>query len=327
MQRPTHTSFPPIANLRTSNPSELVKTWLSIQNGTTKKNFAVRDSFPDIYHRTPSITDTLSSSSSTRHSSFLVESSSTSRFRTRTNAVPASESGLATRFAFVELHSSLSEDDRKRLDEIRQQIPDEFERFLPTFLRLGLVLWPKQFFNEEKQLTSQQIRQRDHFLDILEADRRDEQEHQQLQRLYGGISATRREMNPHLLRENLSHQGQLSLVAAYRDEIERELTAKIRYWKFIPMKPLRDNLSDDSLRVSFFQPNSKKTKKPPMIIVTDKLDEQWQRKVFGKIIERGMNILDDVRNVREHNDPREEQIIRAFKRWIFLWTTLFQDEQ
>ena len=355
MQRPTRHSLPAIGNpsnrsvlSHRPNASELVKSWLFVHEASAMKN-VVHLSSPrqssfsrlSISELSDSLTE-LTASHSSRTSSFLSESSSVAT-RTPSNVVPS-------RFSLLEVHSSLSEDERKRFEEIRQQVPEEFDRLLPTLLRLGLVLWPQQFFDENTQLTRQQIRQRQQFKAILDADQRQEEKNRQLQRLYGGISSrpttSSNKTQNHRLRENLSHQGQLSLAAAYRDEIETELTKKSRLWKSIPMRVLRASFSEESTRssvprrVSFLEPltprlSSVQKKKSSLRVsryirqglVPDRLDEDWQRKLFGKIIEHGMTILDDARNLRDpRQEEEEEDVTRAFKRWIFLWFTLFHEE-
>ncbi|CAF1362983.1 unnamed protein product [Adineta steineri] len=254
----------------------------------------------------------------------------------------------------LEYDSSLSESDRKKFDEILRLIPDEYEQLLPTLLKLGIVTWPKKLFDNNEELTFNEKKQRDRLITIIDKDQEDSQRQRYLQRLYGNVSSVDDVLHKqHLIRANLSFEGQLSLLEAYRDAIEIELVKKIPNWKSIPMRILRPSLLDETgsigrtsilgttlhAKQKFLQRTS--LRKPKMnsnvyqltyeetfsLGLPDKIDDQWQRKSLVKIIEQGMNILDQIRklslNQDEDSDFNGHQIVRTFKRWLFLWSTLF----
>ena len=184
----------------------------------------------------------------TRYSSFVSNAPSISQHIEAGTTITSSSSIRRDRsinFSSLEYDSSLSEYDQNKFDAIRLQIPDEFEQLLPILLKLGVILWPKKFFNNHEQLTTKESKQRDRLLTILEKDQENFQRQRQLQCLYGNVLPNSDILHKHQsLRENLSFQGQLSLVAAYRDEIENELTKKIQHWRSIPMKTMRTSLSE-----------------------------------------------------------------------------------
>ncbi|CAF1323655.1 unnamed protein product [Adineta steineri] len=254
----------------------------------------------------------------------------------------------------LEYDSSLSESDRKKFDEILRLIPDEYEQLLPTLLKLGIVIWPKKLFDNNEQLTLNEKKQRDRLITIIDKDQEESQRQRYLQRLYGNVSSVDDILHKqHLIRANLSFEGQLSLLEAYRDAIEIELVKKIPNWKSIPMRILRPSLIDETgsigrtsilgttlqAKQKFLQRTS--LRKPKInsnvyqltyeetfsLGLPDKIDDQWQRKSLVKIIEQGMNILDQIRklslNQDEDSDFNGHQIVRTFKRWLFLWSTLF----
>ncbi len=262
----------------------------------------------------------------------------------------------------LELNTSLSESDRKKFDDVRQQVPEEFELLLPTLLKLGVVLWPKKLFDNNPQLTMKERRQRQRLTTIIEKDQEDSHRQRHLKRLYGTVlphdDVSRKQF---FLKENLSLQGQLSLLAVYRDAIESELTRKIQNWRSIPMRGLRTSLTDETSSINrssiisntfqakqkFLQGISSRRSKAESNIsqltneelfsltLPDQIDNQWQRKSILKIIQQGMNILDQARKLSQidvlHQDEdldlNGHEIVRTFKRWLFLWSTLFTEDK
>ena len=306
--------------------------------------------------RTMSLSSTKSSSTnrSTRHESFVHHPSSV-RFRTQSIDIAESTSRSSitkerpTIYPFLIFNSLLTASDRQKIEEIRQQLPEEFEEYLPTLFRLGIVHLPQKFFENRFDFTGKELKQRQRLMTILDKDHENEEHQRRLHRLFRIHSfRTNSFSSSNLLRENLSHQGQLSLLAAYRDQIENELNKKIRFWKSIPMKSIQMIHQEDR---SFVQSISPRLPPPTTIkrtfnqivrthrdeilslSMSEKLDQQWKRKFIGKIIEQGMKILDQVTNIpptrNSSSDQQfnDEELIRTFKRWIFIWFTLFNDDQ
>ena len=244
------------------------------------------------------------------------------------------------------------------MDIICQKVPDAFQVLLPISFKLGVILWPAKLFNNKEQLTVNEIRQRQYLISIIEKDRQDSERELYLQHLYGNILSNADTLSQHhQLRESLSLQGQLSLIEAYRDEIENELTKKIPNWKSIPMKLIRTsltNVTNPRYRLSFinstFQAkkrflrnNSSRNIQSHLntdrfdsnelfsFTTSNEIDRQWKRKFLVKIIEQGMNILDETRKLSPHllsnyDDVKGHEIVRRFKQWLFLWSTLYIQE-
>jgi hypothetical protein len=250
----------------------------------------------------------------------------------------------SSHFSLLEFDSSLSENDRKKFDDIRQYVPDEFDQLLPTLLKLGVVLWPTRFFDSNEQLTNKETKQRRLLITILEKDHYVSQHQHHLHRLYGSVLPHNDILKKnHLLRENLSFQGQLSLLSAYRDEIEAELTKKIQHWRCIPMKAIRTNYIDElnhrsslmnkhKLHQSYSNIYQLTIDELYSLTLPDKIDQQWQRKSLVKIIEQGMNILDQARKISLSNigndcDFQRQDLVRTFKRWLYLWSTLYTEDK
>ncbi|CAF0983381.1 unnamed protein product [Adineta ricciae] len=256
----------------------------------------------------------------------------------------------------LELNPSLSESDRKRFDEIRQQVPEEFDQLLPTLIHVGVILWPKRLFDNNIQLTVKERKQRQHLLSIIDKNNQETEQQQHLERLYGSVLPTDDISRKHrLLRENLSFQGQLSLIKAYHDAIEDELTNHFPQWRSISVRALQPSLTEDTssvIRSSILtttlraKQNFLKNKTLSTVsqftndessfpIIPDEIDDQWQKKSLVKVIEQGMLILDQTRKLGEIDAINQEvdfelqaqQCVRKYKRWIFLWSTLFTDEK
>jgi hypothetical protein len=145
-----------------------------------------------------------------------------------------------------------------------------------------------------------------------------------LEYLYGSVLSENR-----LLRESLSFDGQLALIHAYQDQIERELNQKILSWKTSSFrkKSLQNNSSiksnehflvkiDRNLFKEYFQPKQ--------------FDQQWQRKIIPFIIEQGFILLDQIRslpsNILSNDDINKINLVKAFKQWTFLWSNLYKKQ-
>lgn len=285
-----------------------------------------------------SLSSTKSSSTDLRssiHSPFVF-STGVVRFRTQSMDLPESVTGSTSSkdrmkipSTFLHFHPSFNEFDRKKIEEIRQQLSDDFDEYLPILIRLGILCLSESFFHPR----GKEWRQREHFIDILEKDYRNEQHQHHLERIFS-LSCFGKDLSISMnrLRENLSHQGQLSLLAAYRDEIENEFNKKIRSWKSIRMKSMFfSSIDESSSRLKKF-PKIISQEEFPSIYRPDQFDSQWKRKLIGFIIEQGMKILDEVRNlpvIRSSSDQQNvivEELVRKFKRWIFIWFTLFNED-
>ncbi|CAF0964916.1 unnamed protein product [Rotaria sp. Silwood1] len=324
--------------------------------------------YPSINNKALSIsTVTSSSTAGSRTASFLPTTSSVDH---RTTSIDNSSSIISSsimkyrlsNLSLLEFNTSLSDIDKKKFNDIREHVPEEFEQLLPTLLKLGIIVWPKKFFDKKEQLTLKEIRQRQNLISIIEKDEQNSKRQHYLQNLYGNILPHDDILHKHhLLRENLSFHGQLSLLETYRDEIENLLTKKIPYWKSIPMKSIRTNFNDEinSLNHSLVIPATiraknkffqaivpRKTKSFSNIYsltndelfsltFPDKIDNQWSRTILGKIIEQGMEILDQVRKLSQPSllnqydqcDLKDQAIVRKFKQWLFLWSTLYTEEK
>ncbi|CAF1374879.1 unnamed protein product [Rotaria sordida] len=311
-------------------------------------------------------TVTSPSIASSRISSFLPATSSIYHHNTSMDNSSSIMSSLTIKYhvlnlSLLEFNISLSEFDKKKFNDIREQIPEEFEQLLPTLFKLGIVLWPEKLFDKKEQLTLRELRLRENLISIIEKDQQNSKRQDYLENLYGNfLSHDNILQKHHLLRENLSFQGQLSLLETYRDEIENLLTKKIHYWISIPMKSNRINFNDEINSIShssyistifrtknkFLQPIAlRKTNRYSNIELStydelfsltlpDQIDNQWSRKLLAKIIEQGMNILDQVRklpqpsllNQYDHCNLKEQEIVRKFKQWLFQCSTLYTEE-
>ncbi|CAF2935806.1 unnamed protein product [Rotaria sp. Silwood2] len=302
-----------------------------------------------------------------RISSFLSTTSSSDHRTTSMDNTSSIISSSTIKFrvsnlSLLEFNTLLSECDKKKFNFIREQVPVEFEQLLPALFNLGVVLWPNKLFNKKEQLTVKEMRQRQNLISIIEKDQQNSKRQRYLHSLYGDILPLDDILHKHhLLRENLSFQGQLSLLETYRDEIEYLLTKKIQYWKSIPMKSNRTSFTDDASSINqflsipttartknkSFELNSSRKTKPYSnmysstnnevfsLILPDKIDDQWPRIILVKILEQGMDILDQVRklpqsslsNQYDYRDFKEEEVVQTFKRWLFLWSTLYTEEK
>ncbi|CAF4013411.1 unnamed protein product [Rotaria magnacalcarata] len=315
-----------------------VSTVTSSSLATRSYGSSVLPVVPSIYHRAPSIDNSAS-----------ITSSSTVKYR-------------LLNLWLLDLNASLSECDQKKFDDIREQVPDEFEQLLPALLKLGVLTWPKKIFDQNEQLTVQEMKLREDLILIMEKDKQNLKRQHHLQHLYGSVvpfdNVLHRDSS---LRECLSFQGQLSLIEAYRDEIEKLLTKKIQHWISIPSKSSQTSFLDETsslyrssissntwrAKAKFLQTiSSRKTRlnknaDPPMpdesfsLIAPDKIDYQWKSKLLAKVIEQGMDILDQVIQLPRSNlsnqyddiDLKGQEIARKYKRWLYLWTTLYTEEQ
>ncbi len=266
------------------------------------------------------------------------------------------------RLSSLEFNSSLSEFDRKNLDDIREIIPDEFEKLVPTFLKLGVITFPKIFFqnnNQQEQMTTEQLIERHYLFSLIKKDQDNIQYKRHIEHLYGNLLP---QHNHLLLRESLSFKGQLALLYTYQDQIQQELNKKIKYWKTIPMISIKTNyseysystnkssLTDNSFRIrkkslkSYYSIKSNTNlsltidQNSLQILIPDHIDNQWKRKSIVHIIEQGIILLDYIRSLslpilpnisyNQHNiyDDDKINIVKAFKRWLFLCFTLYAQD-
>ena len=339
----------------------------SLEDSQSKSSDEITD-FPDSSSTSKFLSSQRNMKISKTTKNDINEEQPTVRYRTRTIENSNELFGLTvlqnqrSHFNLLQINPKLSESIQKKIHEIRNQLPEEFDQLLPTLLELGIILWPKRWFDRQEELTSKDLRQRQRFVSILEKHHQETQYLNNIRRLYGkNVVQVNDKKKIFLLRENLSHDGQLCLLSAYREEIEKELTKKVRLWKSFSMKSFLSSLSGESHltnqstytnTIDPFRPilmaprinSSLKTKQYTNIYLLirnknfmaqfpEDVDEDWQRKLIGKIIEQGMKILDSARNLSftqitsyENDESREYQIVRAFKRWIFLWFNFFLDE-
>ncbi len=277
----------------------------------------------------------------------------------KSSSINTSSTTNKARFSSLEFNSSLSEIDRKNLNDIHQIIPDEFEKLVPILIKLGLIYFPKKFFQnnyQEEEMTTQELIERHRLFSLIKKDQENIQYKYYLQRLYGNDNI---HYEQQLLRETLSFQGQLALIETYQDQIERELNNKIKFWKKIPMISITNNYSEYSYSTnrSAFGQNSFRIRKKSIqsnssiksnidlqstidqnsfqILIPDHIDKQWKRKSIVIIIEQGIILLDKVRSLSTSNqqfiqdniyDINQLNIVKEFKRWVFLWSTLYQQD-
>lgn len=271
------------------------------------------------------------------------------------------------RFSTLEFHSSLPDTDRQKLEDIRQITPDEFEKLVPTFIKLGVITIPKKFFEiNNEDMTGRELIDRHRLNTLLKQEDDKLRRKITLEELYGSvIPDENNHRKNNLLRESLSFQGQLSLLATYQDEIERELSRKIKNWKSISINNYKTNLSEYSYATtnSSIFPHTYQNKKKSIrssstfksdtdysltvndyllkTVLPDSLDYQWRRKLIVNIIEQAMVLLDRIRTLSSISlpsisanelivaenpyNPNQIEFIKAFKRWSFLCSTLYSE--
>lgn len=260
-----------------------------------------------------------------------------------------------TQLPSLELNVLLDENDRKKLNKIHRLIPEEFEKLVPILFKLGLIIVPNYFFGDNQnyeQLTTKQLIERHYFISLIKKYEERLQHKIYLEHVYG--NSLFYQNNNHLLREILSYKGQLALINCYQDEIEYELNKKIPLWKTISLISIRDNVSEYSYstkRSSLITNPSKYNKQALSIqtnislslnkddqLLANQIDNQWKRKSIPFFIEQGFILLDRIRLlvVPIFSDISSEQLnihqnnqinfVQAFKRWVFLWSTLYEQD-
>ena len=269
------------------------------------------------------------------------------------------------RLTSLEYDSSLSEFDRKKLDDIRQLIPDEFEKLVPTLIKLGVIIFPKKFLeNDKEEMSTKQLIERHRLISLIKKDEENREHQLYLEQIYGSVLPKDNVNHQYrLLRESLTFHGQQALLSAYKDEIERELNKKIKHWKLIPMQSMKTTFSENSYSTNKSNPSQVRKKSVKIsssiksstdvsitsnyqlseILLPDRIDIQWQRKSIVNIIEQGIDLLDKIRdlpatmlpNISSNelfiqdniHDINKQNIVKAFKRWLFLWSTLYSEDK
>lgn len=307
-------------------------------------------------HRTLSISTISESSFSLKDSDLLdPPPSSVSSFETFVSASDQSLLTKSIRLRILEYHHLLSFIDQKKLNEIREELPEEFDQLLPQLIQLGVVQCPKKFLetNSRERFTEDEIRQGEHFCSLIVNAYRTRKKRDLLHQLYSS-DLIRHDIHHRAdsLRQSLSFQGQMSLLRTYEDQIERELNRHVPSWKSIPID-LRSSSTGSSSSSSSSTTktkrttNSIKTKASKNSKVTfewnvqqlfdhrrddfeyllqissiDQFDEQWNEKIIVQLIEQGMYLFDQVTVLANYNhqcNPSEQtnkyRIVQAFKRW------------
>ena len=355
-----------VSHLSTSNKEESIRLPIistrTINNPSKyvyNRNIPITETnlYRSSYNRSLSIS-TISSLSSTnsRRSSF--QSNRIIKQGNPTSIISSSRTNSSinkSRLSSLELNSLLNENDRKKLNKIYRLIPEEFEKLVPILFKLGIIIVPNYFFENNQnseQLTTKQLIERYYFISLIKNYEQHLQHKVYLEHLYG--NSLFYQNNNHLLREILSYKGQLTLISCYQDEIEYELNKKIPLWKTIPMISIRDNYSEYSYstkRSSLITNPSKYYKKSISIqsnislslnkddqLLADQIDYQWKRKSIPFIIEQGFILLDQIRlltvpvlssisseqlNIHQNN---QINFVKAFKRWIILGSILYEQD-
>ncbi|CAF1015694.1 unnamed protein product [Rotaria sordida] len=270
-----------------------------------------------------------------RQSSFSsnppIERDRTSSILSSIESVPSFNlsSNNKDRLCSLEINSSLSEIDRKKLDDIRQLVPDEFENIVPKLITLGVIIIPKKFFEINcEDMSGKDLIERHRLISLIKKDEDNIKHKEYLENFYGSISYDDKiYQKTNMLRETLSYNGKLALLLAYKDEIERELNKKIPQWKLIPIDNNRTNLSEYSYSTnrSSIISNPYKTRKKSTIIssssikttkdlslnnnqnylltlsLPDHIDNQWLNKSVAHSIEQAMILLDRLRLLSSNN--------------------------
>ncbi|CAF1059509.1 unnamed protein product [Rotaria sp. Silwood1] len=232
------------------------------------------------------------------------------------------------RLSSLELNKSLSEIDRKKFDDIRQLVPDEFENLVPTLIKLGVIIIPKKFLEiNTEDMSGKDLMERHRLISLMKQYDDNIKHNEYIENLYKSISNNDIINNNKLLRETLSYKGQLALILTYKDEIECELNKKIPHWKLITIENNQTNLSEYSYSTnrSSFISNSfqirkkshrnssssiKSTKDLSLInnknylltiSLPDHIDKQWLNKSIVHSIEQAMILLDKIRSLSSNN--------------------------
>jgi hypothetical protein len=300
-------------------------------------NINFNDQSKSLFHRKLSISGMSSSSSN----SIIEEdhASSISLITSSTNKL---------RLSSLEFHSSLTDFDRTNFDDIRQIVPDEFEKLIPILIKLGVIIIPKKFFQDNnQQLTRKEFLERHHLILLIKQYEENIEYKYSLQRLYERIFPSDNiPSEDQSLRETLSFQGQLALLASYQDEIERLLNQKMNHWKRISIYSNSSEYSYSTNKSSLIQkkflkknssiksnPNSSLT--IDLHLIPDQIDYQWKQKLISFIIEQEMILLDQIRSLFSNEqflpdsnyDTNKLNLVQTFKRWTFLSSILYSQQK
>lgn len=196
----------------------------------------------------------------------------------------------------------------------------------------------------------------------MEKDEQETKRREHLQNLYGNVLPLDDVLHKQkLLRESLSLHGQISLLETYRDEIKNLLHKKIQYWTSIPRKSSQSSYNEETCSITrstiyttpsrsgsrSIRPILSRKYEPALSVDTfvsnesfssilpDKIDYEWKTKLIVKIIEQGMDILDQVRklpqssleNQFDENEIKKRKIVLKYKRWEYLWSILYFEEK
>ncbi|CAF1033959.1 unnamed protein product [Rotaria sordida] len=249
----------------------------------------------------------------------------------------------------LELNESLSEIDRKKFDDIRQLVSDEFENLVPTLIKLGVILIPKKFFEiNTENMSGKDLTERHRLILLIKKDQENIKYKEYIENLYLSQSYDDNIINKRkTLRETLSYKGQLALLSTYQDEIECELNKKIPQWKLISFENNRTNLSEYSYSTnqsSFisnsFQLRKKSHRNSSVSIKSNKdllltnnqnyfltlslpqvIDNQWLNKTIVHSIEQAMILLDRIRSLSSNN------LTNISSNHLFIQQNIFNKEQ
>ncbi|CAF2745152.1 unnamed protein product [Rotaria sp. Silwood2] len=251
------------------------------------------------------------------------------------------------RLCSLELNSSLSEIDRKKFDDIRQLVPGEFENLVPILIKLGVLIIPKKFFEiNNEDISGKDLIERHRLISLIKQYEDNIKHKEYIEYLYRSTSYDNYIYNNYLLRDKLSYKGQLALLSAYKDEIERELNKKIQHWKSISIENNRTNLSEYSYSTnrSSFISNSYQIRKKSIknslssiksskdllltnnnylltIKLPDNIDQQWLNKSIAHSIEHSMILLDKIRSLSSND------FINIPYDYLFIQQNIYQKNQ
>ncbi|CAF4024946.1 unnamed protein product, partial [Rotaria sp. Silwood1] len=102
----------------------------------------------------------------------------------------------------LELNKSLSEIDRKKFDDIRQLVPDEFENLVPTLIKLGVIIIPKKFLEiNTEDMSGKDLMERHRLISLMKQYDDNIKHNEYIENLYKSISNNDIINNNKLLRE------------------------------------------------------------------------------------------------------------------------------
>ncbi|CAF0935616.1 unnamed protein product [Adineta steineri] len=248
-------------------------------------------------------------------------------------------------YCSLKLNCLLPDTDKKQINHIRQMIPDGFEKLVPVFVKLQVLIVPESFLEINKhRLTNKQLIERCRLIISMRKDEHCILYQQHVQRLYGNGQLDNN--------STLSYEGQLTLLETYKDQIEYELNKRIKHWNSIPMisSTAKTNTPDHVSLSDRLSSNQKSSKNNHLIRLnsdddllnistSDNLDYQWKKKSVVFVIEKGMDlfrkvtslsfsVLTNIHSNEQHTTPEsyKQNLVKEFKQWLYLWSTLYTND-